>query len=119
MKKKVLATLEKCYSVAPLSYKGQPHFLVAAEKHDRCILFDTQGKEVSTIWEGPGGVMTMVQIPGTDGRFLATHEFYSPNDSAQARIVLAEPAGEGRYARWSTCPSCTGLISWSGAAGVI
>ena len=95
MKKKVLAALPKCYSVAPLTYRGQPHFLVAAEKHDRCILFDAKGQEVSTIWEGPGGVMTMVQIPGTDGRFLATHEFYSPNDSAKARIVLAEPAGEG------------------------
>lgn len=97
MEKKVLAKLEKCYSVAPLQYKGEPHFLVAAEKHDRCILFDAQGSEVSTVWEGPGGVMTMVQIPGTDGQFLATHEFYSPNDSAKARIVLAAPKGD----RWS------------------
>lgn len=95
MKKKVLATLEKCYSVAPLKYKGRPHFLVAAEKHDRCILFDADGVEQDTVWEGPGGVMTMVQIPGTDGQFLATHEFYSPNDSAKARIVLAAPGEEG------------------------
>lgn len=95
MEKKVLAKLNKCYSVAPLRYKGAPHFLVAAEKHDRCILFDASGKERATVWEGPGGVMTMVQVPGTDGQFLATHEFYSPNDSANARIVLAAPEGEG------------------------
>lgn len=102
MKKKVLARLEKCYSVAPLQYRGEPHFLVAAEKHDRCILFDAQGHEISTVWEGPGGVMSMVQVPGTDGSFLATHEFYSPNDSAKARIVLAEPGGEG----WSVRTVC-------------
>ena len=95
MKKNVLAKLEKCYSVAPLTYQGEPHFLVAAEKHDRCILFDAAGREKATIWEGPGGVMTMVQVPGTDGHFLATHEFYSPNDSANAKIVLAAPEGEG------------------------
>lgn len=95
MQKKVLAKLSKCYSVAPLVYQGQPHFLVAAEKQDRCIFFDAEGREKATIWEGPGGVMSMVQVPGTDGQFLATHEFYSPNDSARARIVLAQPEGGG------------------------
>lgn len=28
MKKKVLANLEKCYSIAPLHYKGAEHILV-------------------------------------------------------------------------------------------
>lgn len=97
MEKRVLAKLEKCYSIAPLQYHGAPHILVAAEKTDRCILFDADGNEKATVWEGPGGVMTMVQVPGTDGQFLATHKFYSPNDSKEAKIIIATPDRSGKW----------------------
>ena len=40
--------------------------------------------------------MSAVQIPGSDGAFLATHRFYSPNDSREAGIVMAVP-GEGGW----------------------
>lgn len=97
MRKKVMAELEKCYSIAPLKYQGRQHILVAAEKQNRCILFDAEGKEEETVWEGPGGVMTMVQVPGRDGQFLATHRFYSPNDSKEAKIVIATADGKGNW----------------------
>lgn len=97
VKKKVIAKLEKCYFIAPLIYHGEEHFLAAAEKHDPCLLFDRYGKLQETIWDEPGGVMTMVQVPGSDGQFLATHKFYSPNDSKEAKIVVVTPQGGGKW----------------------
>lgn len=94
--KKVLGELTLCYCVAPLEFRGKRHFLVASEKQHPCLLFDEQGVCVDQVWDGPGGTMTMVQLPGADGAFLATHRFYSPNDNKQASIVLCRWA-EGAW----------------------
>ena len=57
--KKIISNLTKCYSIAPLHYKGKDFFLVAAEKTDRCILFDLEGNEVDTIIR----LMSYYQVP--------------------------------------------------------
>ncbi|MDY5742088.1 MAG: hypothetical protein SPL15_03725 [Lachnospiraceae bacterium] len=95
VEKQVFGKLNKCYSVAPLHYRGQDHLLVAAEKTDPCLLFTLDGCQVDQIWDGPGGTMSMVQVPGSDGVFLATQLFYSPNDSARAKIVIVTPGETG------------------------
>lgn len=97
IEKKVIASLNKCYSISPLKYKGNDCFLVAAEKHDPCYLFSEDGTKLETVWKEPGGVMTMVPVPGGNGAFLATHQFYSPNDSANAKIVIASPVSENNW----------------------
>ena len=103
IEKKVISNLNKCYSLSEITVEGQHCFLVAAEKTDRCILFSEDGTELETVWEKPGGVMTMTPVPGTDGQFLATHRFYSPNDGKDAKIVIATRKSKGNWEIRTLC----------------
>lgn len=102
--KKVISHLNKCYSIAPFHTKQELYFLVAAEKNDPCYLFDTNGALIDTVWDGPGGVMSMVQLPGREDAFLATRRFYSPNDSADASIVVAYRTADQGWQTRTLCP---------------
>ena len=68
VEKKIVSNLNKCYAMSQLTYKGENCFLVAAEKQDPCYLFTEDGTLLDTVWEQPGGVMTMTQrqrlLPG-------------------------------------------------------
>ena len=103
IEKKVISNLNKCYSLSEITVEGKHCFLVAAEKKDPCYLFAEDGTQLETVWTEPGGVMTMAPLPGTDGKFLATHKFYSPNDSADARIILAERVSENNWSIRTLC----------------
>ena len=85
--KKVIGTLNKCYACGTYDYDGVRHLIVAAEKTDPCYSFYMDGTKADTLWEGPGGVMTLQQFSGDEDVLLATWKFYSPNDSANAKIV--------------------------------
>ena len=88
--KQVIGNLNKCYAVSELSYDGKRHLIVAAEKEDPAYVFELDGTRIDTLWEGPGGVMTLAQYPlskDDDPILMATYKFYSPNNSAAAKIV--------------------------------
>lgn len=97
IKKKVLSNLEKNYALAPLHYQGRDHFLVASELKERCLLFNLEGNLEDEVWQEPGGVMSMVQVPGTDGQFLATLKFYGFNNAGAANISIITPRGKGDW----------------------
>ncbi len=86
--KKVIGSLTKCYAVTEMNIDGEKRLICAAEKQDPCYAFTTEGEQVDKLWDGPGGVMTLLQYPLSEEPILmATWKFYSPNDSANARIV--------------------------------
>ena len=103
IEKKVISNLNKCYAMSELTWEGEHRFLVAAEKHDPCYVFAEDGTQLDTVWSEPGGVMTMAPVPGADGQFLATHKFYSPNDSAGAKIVIATAKKKGDWEIRTLC----------------
>ena len=101
--KKVISNLNKCYAMSEVTVEGKHCFVVAAEKHDPCYLFSEEGELLEKVWDEPGGVMTMAPVPGADGQFLAIHKFYSPNDSADAKIVIVTRRGKGDWEARTLC----------------
>ena len=86
--KKIVSRLPLCYCIAPIQLAGKRYFAVASEKEYACLLFDEDGRMIDKIWDGPGGTMSISQIPGIDGAFLAIQKFYSPNNSKEAKLVM-------------------------------
>ena len=101
-RKEKLAALNKGYSLAVLDWPEKNGFLAASEKEDACLLFSEEGKLLDTVWTSPGGVMSMEQLPGGQGDFLAVQKFYGPDDADDARIVLAWPED----GIWQVKPLC-------------
>lgn len=102
--KKVLAEMNKVYSIGKFDGEEGPGFLVATEKEGPCLLFDLEGQLRERVWEGPGGVMTIAQVPGRKDQFLATQKFFSPNCGGdEAKIVLCTREGKNRWVVETLC----------------
>lgn len=86
--KRVLASMEKAYAIGMFAGADADSFLVGVEKHGPINRFALNGDFIEEVAAGPGGVMTIAQVPGRADQLLATYQFFSPNCGADdAKIV--------------------------------
>ena len=62
--KTVLARLDKCYATAAMEIAGRLRYIIATEGVGPCVAFSDADRSMETVWEGPGGTMNIVPIPG-------------------------------------------------------
>ena len=88
IKKTIIDHIEKCYAVTKICYDGESYLLCSAEGKGPCRSYTLQGDMIETLWDKPGGVMTLLQLPDYDEPvILATQGFFSPDNAAKARIA--------------------------------
>ena len=99
IEKKVLTTLPNCYSANSIAVDGTTRILVASEGEGPCLAWSGPDYDnAHTVWEGPGGTMSIVPIPGTNGEFLAVQKFFRMFQWEEAKVVHVRPLPSGDYA---------------------
>lgn len=102
--KKVIAEMPKAYAIGTFDGADARSFVVGVEKDGPIRRFALDGTPMETVTEGPGGVMTITQVPGRNDQLLATCEFFSPNyggDTAHIRCYTRAADGS-----WSSNKLC-------------
>ncbi|MGI9135149.1 MAG: hypothetical protein ACR2I0_14590 [Rhodoferax sp.] len=98
IEKRALAEMNRCYAANSIVVDGQRRILLATEGEGPCLAWSgADFADCHTVWDGPGGTMSIVPIPGTNGEFLAVQKFFRMFDWEQAKVVHVRPDGAGGY----------------------
>ena len=103
IKKRVLGSLDMVYATAIMNIKGQLHYVVASEGQNSCVAYNADSFEKQTIWDSPGGTMNVVPIPGREGEFIATQNFFPVFAAKESKIVY----GKFENGKWNIQPIMT------------
>lgn len=96
--KRVLEQQDHCYAVNVMEADGEPYVFFAAENHGSCFAWDCETfTKRKSVWEQPGGTMSMVPVPGRDGEFLAVQKFFRLYDWEEACLVWVRLDGQDSY----------------------
>ena len=102
--KKVIASMPKAYAIGMFEGEDARSFVIGVEKDGPIRRFALDGTPLETVTEGPGGVMTITQVPGRKDQLLATSEFFSPNYGGDtAGIVSYTRAADGTWSSHRIC----------------
>lgn len=95
-RKQVLDKMERCYAASSLTIDGKLYAVLASEAEGGpCYAYggdDFSQKEV--IWESAGGTMSLLQIPGSNGEFIAIQKFFPGFKSEEAKLVWGKREGQ-------------------------
>ena len=98
IEKRFIAQLDCCYSANSIVVDGETRILLATEGEGPCLAWSGADFEKRhTVWEGPGGTMSIVPIPGTNGEFLAVQKFFRMFQWEEAKVVHVRPLADGGY----------------------
>lgn len=90
--------MDRCYAASTIQWEGKLYAVFASESVDGpCYAYTGERfSEKEVIWEKAGGTMSVVQIPGRDGEFIAVQYFFPGFQSASSKLVW----GKRRSAGW-------------------
>ena len=91
IRKRVLAALDNVYVVTAVEIDGDTGFLAATEGRGPCLLFRPPAWEAETVWQGPGGAMSLVPLQTRPSGLLAIQGFFPIFQAAAAGVVHALP----------------------------
>jgi len=99
IEKHFLTEMNRCYSANSIVVDGQTRIMLATEGEGPCLAWSGPAYDTAhTVWDGPGGTMSIVPIPGTNGEFLAVQKFFKMFQWEEAKIVHVRPLSTGGYA---------------------
>lgn len=105
IRKQVLTQLPDCYAVACFPVDGIPHAFFATDGYGGCTSVNLHTFQTQVVWNGPGGTMSLVPIPGRNGTFLASQRFFPGFQAAESQIVLVtRKNGAWEVSPWLSLP---------------
>lgn len=98
IEKQFLTEMNRCYSTNSIVVDGKTRILLATEGEGPCLAWTAPDySSAHAVWEAPGGTMSIVPIPGTNGEFLAVQKFFKMFQWEEAKVVHVKPLQNGEY----------------------
>jgi hypothetical protein len=99
IEKKYLTEMNRCYAASTVVVNNETNIMFATEGEGPCYAYTGRDYETKkTVWEGPGGTMSIAAIPGTNGEFLAVQKFFKLFQWDEAIVVWVKPQKDGSFA---------------------
>lgn len=102
--KKHLCEVPFCYAVSAMEIDGRLKYLFATDDLGPCCCIDAETGKKETVWEAPGGTMSIIPLPG-ENSFLASRNFLPGFTARESEIVkVTYVNGEWVVLPWMKLP---------------